>query len=152
NMLEAVKTGFVNFGENILSHLVGGLKDWLFGALKEANVQPPADFTVKSIFTFALDVLGISVETVMLRLEEKFGKERIKPVRTAVRVISEVWSWIGTLMEGGPDAVWKRLGDKVSDLWGSIIDAASKWIMVQVAKKAAKTLATLAAAPVGTVV
>jgi phage-related protein len=152
NVLMAIKTGFVNFGTNILSHLAGGIKDWLFSALEDANIQPPADFTLRSIFTFALDVLGISVETVLQRLEEKFGKDRIRPVRTGVRVISEVWSWFGTLMEGGPDAVWRRLGEKASDLWSTILGSVSNWILVQVAKQAAKTLASLAAAPVGTVI
>jgi hypothetical protein len=152
NLLRALKEGVIGFGNRILTHLLGGLTDWLLSQLKDVNVKPPEDFSLKSVFFFVLDVLGLSFEMVLGRLEKKLPKEQFAAIKKTIRVLSEVWSWINTLLDEGPEGVWKRLKEKVGDLWKTLVQSASEWIVVQVAKQALAKLATLAAAPVGTIV
>lgn len=152
NVFAAVKKGFVDFGNNILTHLLGGLKDWIFGAVSAAGVTPPADFSLKAVFTFVLEVLGISLDKVFERLEKKIGREKTNQIRGVVRVLAKVWDWINTLLNEGPQGVWNRIKENLADLWGTLIGEVSNWIMIQVAKKAVAKLVQLAAAPVGTIV
>lgn len=151
NMLRALKEGVLGFGSRILQHLLGGLTNWLLGQLKDANVTPPADFSLKSVFAFVLDILGLNFEMVMGRLEKK-NKPAAVALRKIAKVVSEVWSWISTLLNEGPEGVWKRLREKLSDLWGALIASASQWIITKVATIALAKVSALAAAPVGTVI
>jgi len=44
NLLRAMGAGFMRFFGNIGTHLLGGLTGWLFGAVREAGITPPAEF------------------------------------------------------------------------------------------------------------
>lgn len=152
NVLAAVKQGAIGFADRFLTHLVGGLKDWIFGAVSDKGIKPPADLSMASVLGFVLDVLDVTVEKVLTRLEKKTSKETVAPIRTAIRVMSQVWEWISTLLNEGPGGVWNKLKEKIGDLWGALLAGVSDWLMVKLAKKAAQKLIELAGAPVGAVV
>ncbi|MDZ7695033.1 MAG: hypothetical protein U5K69_28600 [Balneolaceae bacterium] len=62
NLLRGVKQGFMQFFNNIGSHLLSGLTDWLFGQLDKAGIKPPPDLSLSSIFGLVLQILGITKE------------------------------------------------------------------------------------------
>ena len=64
NLLNAVKQGFQQFFGNIGTHLLNGLTGWLFAELQQAGVKPPQDLSFRSILSFVLDVLGVTVEKI----------------------------------------------------------------------------------------
>ena len=143
NFLLAIKLGFSQFADNILVHLANGLKGWLFDAARDAGVHIPQALTLQEIFTFVLDLLGLTVELVLQRLELKIGREKVAVIRKGIRVISEVWSWVSTLLKEGPQGVWNRLKEKLGDLWKALLDGTINWVVTTVTKAALKKVVTM---------
>lgn len=143
NILQAIASGFALFGKNIKTHLIDGVKGWILGSLSAANVHVPKDFTLESIFTFVLEVLDITVEKVLSRLELKIGKEKVDVVRSGLRTLAKVWEWVGTLFKEGPAGVWNRLKEKLGDLWQALLDGVIGWLIEKVTVKALTWLAGL---------
>src|SRR5699024_5189334 len=64
NLLRAIKQGFIQFFGNIGRHLLAGLQGWLMSELKDSGVQAPADFSLLSIISWVLQLLGITMEKI----------------------------------------------------------------------------------------
>ncbi|MCU0374255.1 MAG: DUF4157 domain-containing protein, partial [Chitinophagaceae bacterium] len=62
NLLRAIKQGFIQFFDNILTHLMNGVVGWLMAELRDANVPAPTDFSLRGIIGWVLQVLGISMD------------------------------------------------------------------------------------------
>ena len=61
NLISGVKQGFLNFGTNIMTHLMTGLVTWLTGALGPMGITIPEDiFSLKGIFSLVMQVLGLT--------------------------------------------------------------------------------------------
>ncbi len=133
NLLRAIKQGFIQFFENILRHLLGGLADWIFFQLKDLGIQKPEDLSIRSILKLVIDVLGISMQRVMdkvwKKLEEKIGKEKVEKIKRVIDKLEGIWKFIKDVMERGPVAIWEFIQEKLSNLWNTIIDAARSFIM-----------------------
>ncbi|SFA75432.1 eCIS core domain-containing protein [Algoriphagus aquimarinus] len=132
NLLGAVKQGFVQFFENILTHLLGGLRDWLFGELTSAGINPPADLTFESILGFVLDVLGLTMDNVWERLELKLGPERVAQIRGAIDTLSGIWTFIKDVWERGPIAIWEYVQEQLSNLWTMVLEQVQSWVVTQI--------------------
>lgn len=132
NLLRAVKRGFSQFFDNILTHLLNGLRDWLFGELSSAGVQPPADLSFQSILGFVLNMLGISMENVWERLALKVGPQRVAQIRSAIDTLSGIWTFIKDVYERGPIAIWEYVQQQLSNLWDMVIGMIRNWIMERV--------------------
>ncbi|MDX2304715.1 MAG: DUF4157 domain-containing protein [Microscillaceae bacterium] len=144
NLLKAVKLGFENFFNNFLKHLLKGLQTWLFGVVGEAGIKPPTDITFKSILGMALDVLGISVDNILKRLELKIGKEKVDKIRKVLDTLTGIWKFVKDVMERGPIAIWEYVQEKISDLWNVVVDAVKSYLTEKLIEKAiAKVLSML---------
>lgn len=132
NLLMAVKQGFVQFFDNILTHLLNGLRDWLFGELASAGIQPPADISFQSILGFVLDTLGISIDNVWERLALKIGPERVAQIRGAIDTLTGVWTFIKDVYERGPIAIWEYIQEQLSNLWNMVLDMIRNWIVTRI--------------------
>ena len=75
NLVEALKQGFQQFFDNIGQHLLQGLLDWLFSAMGSVGVTIPTDFSLRSIITFFLQLMGITWPRIR-RLFTIEGEER----------------------------------------------------------------------------
>lgn len=132
NLLRAVKQGFVQFFDNILTHLLNGLADWFFFQLKDLGIQRPPDLSFKSILNLVLDILGISMRQIMdkvwKKLAEKIGQEKVDKIRGMLDKLEGIWRFITDVMERGPIAIWEYIQDQLSNLWTIVLDAAMKWI------------------------
>ncbi|GAB2577917.1 eCIS core domain-containing protein [Spirosoma areae] len=137
NLLKAVKLGFSQFFGNIGTHLLNGLVGWLTSELKQANIQPPKDFTFRSVLTFVLDVLGISMEKIWKKIGEhpKIGPQKVAKIRGMLDRLTGIWSFVKEVMEEGPGAIWKHIQDQLANLWDMVLDKVKSWIMEQIIDK-----------------
>jgi len=143
NLLDAVKQGFVQFFDNILTHLLGGIRDWLFGELSSAGINPPADLTFESILGFVLDVLGLTMDNVWERLELKLGPERVAQIRGAIDTLTGIWTFIKDVWERGPIAIWEYVQEQLSNLWKMVLEQVKSWVVTQVITQVTTKLLSL---------
>ncbi|WP_439488092.1 eCIS core domain-containing protein [Algoriphagus sp.] len=143
NLLNAVKQGFVQFFDNILTHLLGGVRDWLFGELASAGINPPADLTFESILGFVLDVLGLTMDNVWERLEMKLGPERVAQIRGAIDTLSGIWTFIKDVWERGPIAIWEYVQEQLSNLWTMVLEQVQSWVVTQIITQVTTRLLSL---------
>jgi hypothetical protein len=153
NMLGAVRQGIFQFGDRIVFHLLNGLQNWIFAAATKAGLTPPAELSFKAVFEFVLQVLDVTVDRVLERLEKRIGPEKTKVIRKVLTVMSKVWEWISTLLNEGPAGVWKKLLGQLGDLWGSLLTTAVDYITKTVTKIALqRVLALVTGGPIGVVI
>lgn len=143
NILRAMKLGFTNFFGNILTHLLKGAMDWLFGAVKSSGLTPPTDFTLKSIFTFVMDVLGLTMELVWKKIGEKLKPGQLEKLKRMVSFASGAIEWIKIAFNSSPAALWEKLKEKLSDLWKMILDGVIGWINEKIIAWAMRWLLSL---------
>ena len=143
HLLEAVKLGFSNFFDHILTHLLNGLVEWLFRGLRKAGVEPPKDLSFASILNTVLQVLGISVERIWQKLAERFGQETIDKIRGAIDKVTGIWTLVKDVQERGISALWEYVESQLSNLWNTVLDAAKNWIMEQIVNKVVAKLLSM---------
>lgn len=132
NLLNAVKLGFTQFFNNIITHLLNGLQAWLFGTLGEAGITIPQDLSLQSILGMAMEVLGITVDNVLERLALKIGQERVDQIRGALDTLTGIWEFVKDVIERGPIAIWEYVQEKLNDLWSMLMGAIQNWIMTRI--------------------
>ncbi|MFD0861694.1 DUF4157 domain-containing protein [Sungkyunkwania multivorans] len=136
NLMNAIKTGFMQFLGNIGTHLLNGLQNWLFGTLADAGIQMPADLSLQSILGLAMDVLGITVDNILERLALKIGQERVDQIRAVLDTLTGIWTFIKDVMERGPIAIWEYVQEKLNNLWDIIKDGIMGYIQEKVIQQA----------------
>jgi len=143
NMLAAVKLGFSNFFDNIVTHLLGGLADWLFRGLRSAGIEPPRDLTFASVLDFVLNVLGISMERIWEKLATRIGQENVDRIRGAIDRLVGIWNFIRDVQERGVVAIWEYIEGQLSNLWNMVLQKAQDWIMERIIARAVQWLLSL---------
>ncbi len=136
NLLRAIKQGFVQFFNNIFTHLMRGLADWLFGQLGAIGIQMPPDLSFRSILNLVLQILGVSLQQIMDRvwrkLAERIGQEKVDKIRRMIDRLEGIWRFVRDVMERGPIAIWEYIQEQLSNLWDTVIDSIKNWIMEKV--------------------
>ncbi|MFT5821029.1 MAG: outer membrane protein OmpA-like peptidoglycan-associated protein [Crocinitomix sp.] len=143
NILKAVKQGFVQFFGNILTHLLKGVGDWLFGQLGDTGITIPTDFSFKSILGLVFEILGITKEKIFEKLKKKVGPERWERIEGMMDKAMGVWSFVKDIMERGPIVIWEKIQEKLSGLWEMVISAAKNWIMTKIIEQVSVKLLSL---------
>lgn len=145
NLMKALKDGFMNFFSNFGKHMLDGVVDWLFGAVSEAGITIPKDFSFASIFNFILEILDITMERVFERMEKnsRIGTEVVKKLRQAVKFLTGAWEWVSVLINEGPSGLWRFVKDKLSDLWQTVLQSVISWITEKIIVQATVWLASL---------
>ncbi|RNL91729.1 DUF4157 domain-containing protein [Sinomicrobium pectinilyticum] len=136
NLMNAVKKGFLNFLNNIGTHLLNGLQNWLFGTLADAGIQIPDDMSLRSIMGMAMDVLGITVDNILERLALRIGEERVAQIRSVLDTLSGLWAFVRDVIERGPIAIWEYIQGQISNLWNIIQDGIMGFIQEKVIQQA----------------
>lgn len=123
NLMEALKQGFQKFFDNIGTHLMNGLLSWLFQGLNKAGVQAPKDFSLMSIMSFFLDVMGISWQKIMDKIADKLGIGNIG-------LIEQAWGLISNLMEKGIGGIVELIKDLLNpqEILNQIIQTAIDFV------------------------
>ena len=125
NLVNAVKTGVMNFGSNILTHLKKGLQSWLFGALAEAGVAIPDKFDLKGIVTLVLSLLGLTWASIRARLAKVLPEWVLKALETAVEVVK-------ILTTEGVGGLWKWIVQKLSDLKEQVFSQIKDFVITKI--------------------
>lgn len=106
NLLLALGQGFQRFFDNIGDHLLGGLLDWLFSGLGSVGVEIPSDFSLKSVITFFLQVMGITWDRIRTILARHIGEENVALLERAYEIVS-------ALIEMGPEGVFEMIKEQL---------------------------------------
>lgn len=144
NLLKAVKKGFKKFFDNIVGHLLDGVKAWLFRQLEKANIDPPKDLSLQSTLELVMDVLGINPDKIFAMVEEKIGKEKMEKIKGFGDKLTGIWTFVNDIIQGGPAAIWEKIQEQLGNLWDIVIGFIQDWIMEKVINKVmAKLLSML---------
>lgn len=143
NMLAALKLGFENFFDNILTHLGSGLVDWLFRGLRDAGLEPPTEFSLEAVLDFVFQVLGLTEEKLWERLGKRIGEDKVARIRGVIDTLTGIWSFVSDVRDRGMVAIWEYISGKVTDLRDTILAQAKAWIMEKVITGVATKLLSL---------
>ena len=151
NLLRAIKEGFMQFFENILTHLFNGLKEWFLGEVRDAGIPIPTDFTVMGIIKWLLAVLDVTMEKIWKKLEERIGKPKVDKIKrmidTAERVASaagEAYQFMQDVQQRGFMAVMiDKVKEQLSNVWEMVLDAVKGFVMDQIIKKVTTKLLSM---------
>ncbi|MEK7736397.1 MAG: hypothetical protein AAB319_01355, partial [Pseudomonadota bacterium] len=143
NLVRAMGAGFMRFFGNIGTHLLNGFTGWLFGTVREAGINPPADFSLRAVLGFVMEVLGVTVDNIFARLARKLDPAVAARLRSTLEFATGAWSFIATLVTEGPAGLWNELKEKLSDLWGTVVQGVVGYITEKVICWASRWLISL---------
>lgn len=145
NLLDAVGKGFSQFFEHIGDHLIHGFIDWLTGGLSAAGVELPKDFSVKSIVTFFLQLMGITWPRIRKLLAKHIGEEN-------VALLEKVYSLVANLITLGPEGIFEMIKERLNpqEILNQVINAAVDY-MIKAVVKAVSARILLLFNPVGAI-
>lgn len=143
NLLQAMKLGFMQFFENIGTHLLNGVTGWLFGQLDDAGITPPPDLSFQSILNLILQILGISVDQIMGKIAERIGPERMARIQGFIDRAVGIFNLVKEIMERGPIVLWERIQDQLSNLWDTVLDNVRNWLITRIITQVSVRLLTM---------
>lgn len=145
NLMDAVGKGFSQFFDNIGTHLINGFIDWLTGGLSAAGVELPKDFSVKSIVTFFLQLMGITWPRIRKLLAKHVGEEN-------VALLEKVYSLVANLVTLGPEGIFEMIKERLNpqEILNQVINAAVDY-MIKAVIKAVSARIVLLFNPVGAI-
>ncbi|WP_231500262.1 phage tail protein [Saccharothrix sp. NRRL B-16314] len=127
NLVDAVKTGVVNFGSRIAEHLKQGLKAWLLGNLANAGVEIPETFDVKGILRMVMSILGLTWANVRARIV-RFIPE---PVMARLEQTLDV---VKIMVAEGLPGLWKWVVEKLGDLKELVMGQIKEFVVEKIVK------------------
>jgi len=124
NLLAAIGQGFQQFFDKFGEHLLAGFWDWLFSGLGSVGVEIPSDFSLKSIITFILQLLGITWPRIRALLAKHIGEENIA-------LIEKAWELVSTLIELGPEGIFEMIKEQLNpqEIINQILQAAIDYLI-----------------------
>ncbi len=134
NAIDAVGQGFSQFGDNFMDHFVSGAIEWITGT---TGITLPETFDIAGVLDVALQILGLSVDTVKDKARDHLGDD-------AVDTMEKVYEYIEALWTGGFTAVWELLKGDLGSLWDDIIGGITDWITEKLIIRGVQFIASLA--------
>lgn len=124
NLLTALKQGFQGFFDRFAEHALDGLLDWLFSGLGSVGVEIPADFSLTSVITFFLQLMGLTWDRIREILARHIGEENVALLERAYEVVS-------TLVEQGPPGVYAMIEEQLNPqtILDQVIQAATDYLV-----------------------
>lgn len=122
-LLAALGQGFQQFFDNIGTHLLQGMLNWLFSKLGEVGVTLPPDLSLRSVITLILQVMGITWVRIRRLLARHIGEEN-------VALIERAWEVVSTLLTQGPEGLFELLKDRLNPqmILDQVLDAAMRYV------------------------
>lgn len=144
NLLAAIKQGINQFALKFWEHLKAGFMSWLFGALGNLGLTMPKDFSLPSILSLILQVIGITPEKMRAKLGKLIGERNMT-------LLEKAWGFLKTLIDGGPAALWEQIKEYVGNLKDMLMEAVQDWVVTSVVKAAVTKIAMMFN-PVGAII
>ncbi|MCS7477616.1 hypothetical protein ACFFQW_45955 [Umezawaea endophytica] len=127
NLVNAVKTGVVNFGANIVDHLKAGLKAWLLGSLASAGIEIPETFDAKGILKMILSILGLTWASVRARILRFIPEPVLSKLESTFEVVK-------ILITEGVPGLWKWVVEKLGDLKEMVLGQIKEFVIEKIVK------------------
>lgn len=128
-LVTSVRRGFEQFVGNIARHLQAGLMGWLFGTLARAGIQLPRDFSLHSIFSLVMQILGLTLANIRQRLVRFIGEQN-------ARRIEQAWNIISTFVENGLGGLWEMVREYIGNLRDMVMEQIREWLITRVIQAA----------------
>lgn len=128
NIVNAVKLGINNFKNNIKKHLVGGLINWLTGAMGDIGIQLPAKFDLKGILSIVLQILGLTWTSIRQKLVKRLGEKVVSGVEKTVDIVKKI-------ITEGPMALWEMIKAKAAEIKQQVMEGIRNWAIVELVKQ-----------------
>ena len=137
NILRALKQGFIQFFDNIVTHLINGVTGWLMSELKDANIPVLTDFSLRGVIAWVLEVLNISMERIWEKLaaHPRIGPARVARIRSMINTLEGIWTFIKDVQERGMAAIWDKIQEQLSNLWDTVLDAVKNFVMERIVNR-----------------
>jgi len=131
NLIEGVGAGFDRFFANFPKHLKDGFLKWLFNGLKGLGVEVPPDFSLKSMITFFLQLMGISWARIRKMLADVIGEKYVAAAEKALK--------LAEIIAKGPQGIVDFIKEKLAPeaLLERVIQMATRYIMETLIKQVA---------------
>ncbi len=131
NLLRAIKQGFIQFFDNIVTHLINGVVGWLMSELRDAGIPALTDFSLQGVIGWVLQVLGLTMEKIWEKLaaHPRIGPARVARIRSMINTLEGIWTFIKDVQERGMAAIWEKIQEQLSNLWNTVLDAVKNWVM-----------------------
>jgi hypothetical protein len=113
NLFKGLAQGFTLFFDNLPTHLLKGFIGWLTGGLSDVGVEIPKDFSLKSVITFFLQLMGITWSRIRKVLAKQVGEKN-------VALLEKVYTLVSFLMDKGPEGIYEMIKEKLDPQ--SIVD------------------------------
>jgi hypothetical protein len=138
NLMEAIGLGFDNFFSNFFTHLFEGFINWVFSGLGAVGVEIPQDFSLGSIITFFLQLMGITWERIRMLLARHIGEENVALLEQAYGIITD-------LIELGPEGVFELIKDQLDpqSILDQVIEMAVNFVIETLITQATIRIALL---------
>ncbi len=135
NLVNALGAGFQLFFDNIPTHLLDGMFSWLFSRLSDVGVEAPRDFSLKSLVTFFMQVMGFTWDRIKRLLAKRVGEENVEMVEKA-------WSLMSELIEMGPEGIFSLVEETLDpqNILDVILETAIEFIVETLIKQVAMRL------------
>lgn len=123
NLVAGIKQGFQQFFDNFGTHMLAGFWNWLFSGL-EAPIPMPTDFSPRSLFSFALQLMGITWPRVREILVRHIGEQNVEIVEAA-------WQLVSLLIEQGPQGIVDMIKEQLTPemIVQTILEAAIEYLV-----------------------
>jgi hypothetical protein len=130
NLVAGIGKGFEQFFDKFFKHLLAGFFDWLFSGLGSVGVELPRDFSLKSLVTFILQLLGLSWARVRELLVKHVGEEN-------VALIEQAWGIVSMLIEKGPEGIFDMIKEQLDpqQILDQILKAAIDYVVETLIKQ-----------------
>ncbi len=143
NLGGAVKQGLGQFQANFMKHMIGGMIEWLTGAMG-GTVEIPTEFSFKGIFKMGMSILGLTWPSIRMKLVKHLGE-------TIVTAAEKGFEIVTVLITEGPMGLWEWIKQEAATIKDTIIDSIKDWALTAIVKSAVTQLA-LMCNPVGAIV
>ena len=143
NLGGAVKLGLGQFQANFMKHMIGGMIEWLTGAMG-GTVEIPTEFSFKGIFKMGMSILGLTWPSIRMKLVKHLGETIVTAAEKGFEIVS-------VLITEGPMGLWEWIKQEAATIKDTIIDSIKDWALTAIVKSAVTQLA-LMCNPVGAIV
>ncbi len=142
NLISAVKQGFMNFVDNIGTHLQTGFIEWLTGNLSEAGITLPETWDAKGIFGLVMQILGLTWENIRSRAVGIFGEGVVSALETGFEIFV-------VIRDEGLPGLWKWIQDKLTDIKEQVFDGIKEMLISEVIEAGIQWLIGILGGPAG---
>lgn len=139
NVASGVSLGIDQFVSNIKQHLISGLIGWLTGALSDVPIKLPSEWNLRGIFSFIMQILGLTYENLRAKLVKRIGpngEEIVSKMEKAVAFVQD-------LIVNGPMALWGKIQDKFEEIKEAAMAKIRDVVSLEVVKAGIKWVLSL---------